>query len=467
MLQAGSVLGNYEIVSPIAGGGMGVVYRAKHRYLGTLHAVKILTPSLSLDEKVRVRFTQEAYVQAQLKDHPNIVAVTDFLDEPSELGFVMDLIEGPALAQVIESDRSGPWTVADAMKVLEPVMEALAYAHSRHVVHRDIKPANVMLDRSIGGIGIPKVTDFGLAKILASEGGMTRTGAMMGTLPYMAPEQFRGAKDVDPRADVFALGMMLWRLLTGTLPANPTDISLCSELYLGRLKIPDLTDRIPAEDAGVCRVMTRALSIEPGTRPSNAAELLHELRGAVSHPPIEPDGEVNGPGISAAVFPPAPKLSPAGERVEKSTVGSRLGAGVAPPSAPPTVETQDSHVTASTEEALDEQIGDWISHAHRRSSSAEIQQESDPGEVDEWSRRNSLSGVLIDLAEQAQTMAWSVTEDVNRWIETITESGPSRVDAETDEWAQAKLENRLRLAVIWASVGVILALFLLIAALSC
>jgi hypothetical protein len=168
------------------------------------------------------------------------------------------------------------------MAVMAPVMDALAYAHSRQVVHRDLKPANVLLDRRGGGLGVPKISDFGLAKILSSEGGMTKTGAMMGTLPYMAPEQFRGAKDVDARADVFALGMILWRMLIGTLPVSSDDISACAELYSGRLQLPPVPVRPQDVPPAVPVVLQRALYLDPHHRPLDAGALLAEIQGAWS-----------------------------------------------------------------------------------------------------------------------------------------------------------------------------------------
>ncbi len=286
MLQPGTILGNYEILSHIAGGGMGVVYRARHRHLYTQHAIKVLLSTLALDERVQVRFRQEAKVQSELREHPHIVTVTDFVEESSQLGLVMDLIEGPSLDAVMDSERPGPWQLDDAMAILSPVLGALAFAHSRGVVHRDLKPANVVLDRSGGGLGRPQVTDFGLAKVLASgQEGLTRVGTVMGTLPYMAPEQFRGAKDVDASADVFALGMMLWRLLAGHLPVEPEDVSACSDLYAGRLPLMPPPDPLPGIPDAVIDSLRQALSLEPEARQPDARVLLRELTQAATAPP--------------------------------------------------------------------------------------------------------------------------------------------------------------------------------------
>ena len=218
------------------------------------------------------------------------MVVRDFIIDSSALGFVMDLVQGPSLEQVINTEQSGRWPVQETLRVMMPVLEALAYAQARGIVHRDLKPANVLLDRSGGGMGRPQITDFGLAKILATEGrGMTRTGTMMGTLPYMAPEQFRGDMDVDARADVYAAGMMMWRLLTGELPVNAEDISMCAALYDGRLALPPLATQAPVVPAGLSTVVKRALSLPRERRQPDAGALAAELsRHKVVPPGPEP-----------------------------------------------------------------------------------------------------------------------------------------------------------------------------------
>ena len=279
MFKPGTVIDRYEIVEPIAGGGMGVVYRARHTLLGTEVALKVLLANFTLSEKVRTRFQQEAYVQANLK-HPSIVNVTDMVVGEENLAIVMELVDGPSLEQVLAEERSGPWTLEQTMVVMKPVLDAVAHAHARGVVHRDIKPGNVLLDRSAGvkGVGTPKVSDFGLAKILSSEVAMTKTGARMGTVPYMAPEQFRGSKEIDACTDVYALGMMLWRLLAGRLPVEPDDFVAATELYTGRSEMPLLSDVVSTIPKTVSEVVRAALSVDPSDRPLDASELLRRMQ---------------------------------------------------------------------------------------------------------------------------------------------------------------------------------------------
>ena len=284
MLKAGTNLGNYEIVAPIGAGGMGIVYRARHTLLGNEVALKVLLPNFNLSEKVRTRFRQEAYVQANLK-HPNIVLVTDLVINEELLAIVMELVEGPSLEEVL-AERPEVWSFKQVVGLMEPVLDAVAHAHERGVVHRDLKPGNVLLDRSRGRtkLGVPKVSDFGLAKILSSEMAMTRTGARMGSVPYMAPEQFEGSKNIDARADVYALGMLLWRLLTGTLPVDPDDMRAVYGLYMGQTRIPPVTDLVPTCSAQFSETIAAALSTDPNDRPSTAALLLEELERAGVEP---------------------------------------------------------------------------------------------------------------------------------------------------------------------------------------
>ena len=275
MLKAGTILGNYEIIAPIGAGGMGVVYRARHTLLSSEVAFKELASNFTVSEKVRARFRQEAYLQANLK-HPNIVHVTDMVMHEDVLGIVMDLVEGPSLEEVLEHERTGPWSLDEAMALMEPTLEGVAYAHEQGVVHRDLKPGNILLDRTFGDadLGMPKVADFGIAKILSSEVAMTRTGARMGTVPYMAPEQFSGKKDISARADVFALAMILWRLLTGRLPVEPDDLMGAAELYSGRSPVQTLAEAVPDTPKAISDAVELSLSTSVANRPRDATVLL-------------------------------------------------------------------------------------------------------------------------------------------------------------------------------------------------
>ncbi len=269
MLQPASRIGNYIVDRHIGSGGMALVYLAHHAVLGEPVALKVLLPNLAMNPKVLERFRREAQVQFRFR-HDHIVRVTDYVEEGSIAALAMEYVEGEALDAYLLA--SGPLAWARALELLRPVVSALAYAHQQGVVHRDLKPGNVLLDQRAGGTGAPKVTDFGIAKVLDSEAGLTGTNARMGTWGYMAPEQFRGAKEVDARADVFALGMVVWEAIAGRLPFNPEDQFAVMQTYGGMLAIPRL-DAVAECPAWLADVVAQAVSIDPAGRFQDAGVL--------------------------------------------------------------------------------------------------------------------------------------------------------------------------------------------------
>lgn len=240
--------------------------------------------------------------------------VTDMIAAQDELALVMDLVRGPSLEQVLVSERPGPWSLDDALVVLRPVLETLAHAHGRQVVHRDLKPANILMERSnsgAGDLGAPKVTDFDLAKVLSSVDGITQAGSRMGTVPYMAPEQFRGLKDIDARADVFALAMILYRLLRGRLPVDPDDMVAVLSIYTGQAPLEPLGPSVgePAVDT-----LMAALHIDPAMRPADAGELLARLEASSAGHGTFENGENDTPASPVAPERAAPVSKPATAR---------------------------------------------------------------------------------------------------------------------------------------------------------
>src|SRR5580698_4652329 len=217
-LTSGSCLGPYEILAPLGAGGMGEVYRARDAKLGRDVAVKVLPEAFARDSERVARFQREAKVLASL-NHPNIATIHGF-EQAGEVNYlVMELVEGQTLAERLKSD---PPTCNEALAISCQVADALETAHDKGVIHRDLKPANVKVTPE----GRVKVLDFGLAKALAGDQGPdlsdaptmtamgTEEGRILGTPAYMSPEQARG-KSVDKRTDVWALGCVLYILLTG------------------------------------------------------------------------------------------------------------------------------------------------------------------------------------------------------------------------------------------------------------
>ncbi|MFO1349259.1 MAG: serine/threonine-protein kinase [Gammaproteobacteria bacterium] len=206
------IAGKYEVIGELGRGGMGYVYQARHRDLDAVFALKVLLPQLAADPSLVSRFQHEARIMAKLS-HPNIVRVSDIARDGDLYYFVMEYIAGHHLGQIIA--ERGPFAPADATAIALQIADALGYAHARQpaVIHRDIKPSNIMIE---DGTGRVVVTDFGIAKLMdAADPGHTRTGFMVGTLRYAAPEQIRAAADLDGRADLYALGLVLYEMIGG------------------------------------------------------------------------------------------------------------------------------------------------------------------------------------------------------------------------------------------------------------
>ena len=218
MLAVGDVLdGRYEIVAPIAEGGMGAVFRARRLMLGDEVALKIMRPDFGAEPAARERFLRESRACAQLR-HPNIVSIFDFnLDASGHPFLVMELLNGPSLRQQL-ADR-GPLSIAELQDVLVPICGALHLAHARGVLHRDLKPANIVAHDFEGGVRVHKVVDFGLASVRESTDATRLTGdhQFIGTLAYAAPEQLTSGA-TDARADIYSLGVVVFELLTGRVP---------------------------------------------------------------------------------------------------------------------------------------------------------------------------------------------------------------------------------------------------------
>ena len=206
----GRLLGRYQVVEELGRGGMGVVYRAYQPSLNRHVAIKVLPPQLSLDQQLVGRFQREARAAANLR-HPNIVVIYDVGEEKGIHYIVMEYLEGRTLKQLVEEE--GPLHPKRAAHIVEQVAAALDYAHQRGFVHRDVKPANIF----VGPGDHVTLTDFGIAKAASETQQLTRTGTLMGTPEYMAPEQATGG-EVDHRTDLYALGVVLYQMLTGHVP---------------------------------------------------------------------------------------------------------------------------------------------------------------------------------------------------------------------------------------------------------
>jgi tRNA A-37 threonylcarbamoyl transferase component Bud32 len=288
----GTVLGGrYHIEQLIGHGAMGSVYRAHHVTLDKPIAVKVLNPKLRNDPAFAARFLGEARAASRL-DHPGILRVLDFGDESDLLYMVMELLDGHT---VEEEAAHGPMDVERALDIVARVSDALGEAHDKGVVHRDIKPENVMLsgDRVV-------VCDFGIAQTTGRNQRLTALGDVCGTPDFMAPEQGLGG-DVGPAADVYAAGILLYRLLTGNHPfSRPTPLATV---------LAHITDPLPAPSSlrpdlplRVEQALYRVLAKDPAERPANGAELAALLRSCNVAQEHSPSSCAARPGVRAALI---------------------------------------------------------------------------------------------------------------------------------------------------------------------
>jgi hypothetical protein len=245
-----------DVAELIGRGGMGAVYRAVQPKLGRSVALKVLPAELAADAAFEERFLREARALAGLQ-HPRILTVHDFGERDGLYYLVTEFVEGMNLRQLMDMGELSP---EEALRITPQICEALQYAHDHGVVHRDIKPENVLIDRA----GEVKIADFGLARIL-SEGGtapaLTRSTQVLGTPQYMAPEQWRHGAAVDHRADIYAVGVVLYEMLTGQLP-------------IGHFDLPSKRRGVPH---GLDAVVQRSLAQQPEERYQRASEVSDEL----------------------------------------------------------------------------------------------------------------------------------------------------------------------------------------------
>jgi serine/threonine protein kinase len=263
----GRTIGNLRIVSVIGEGGMGVVYLAQHVGLPKQFAVKSLSSALSGDPDFRQRFFEEARKQAALSD-PNIVQVTDFFEETGEFFLVMEYVDGQDLSHLIQS--RGRLPESEALGILRDVLGGLGYAHSQGVVHRDLKPSNVLVDKK----GRARIMDFGISIMAGgAEKSLTATGTTIGSPWYMSPEQILHPHLVDQRADIYALGIVLYEMLTSGVPFDGQTDFVVKDLQL-RAPVPDPREVNPKVSEAVAQIVLKAMAKDPADRFQSCAELL-------------------------------------------------------------------------------------------------------------------------------------------------------------------------------------------------
>jgi hypothetical protein len=311
---AGRVLGGrYRLDRELARGGMATVWIAEDPLLSRRVAVKLLLPALAVDEALRLRFRNEAIAAAKLT-HPGIVATYDTGDDDGTAYIVMELVEGITLRHLIH--ERGRLPVPEAADIASQVADAIEHAHRQGLVHRDIKPANVLVQPD----GRVKVTDFGIAKAAGGDD-LTRTGTVVGTARYLAPEQVNGHK-VDGRADVYALGLILYEMLAGSAPfAGDSDMAT-AVARLTNAPEPIRTAR-PEVSRHLEDVVARSLARDPEYRYQSAREFKDALTPGHDTAPT-------GPLAPPPPPPPRPSAAHAGGGAAPTAVGAPSPAGPAP-----------------------------------------------------------------------------------------------------------------------------------------
>jgi serine/threonine protein kinase len=284
-------IGPYVDLQLIAEGGMGAVYKARHSETNAVVALKIVPPATARNEVLMHRFKLE-FEAAKSLDIPNIVKAIEYCADPPTPYLVMEYVDGMSLGQRI--DRFGPMKEDDAIRIVAQIAQGLFKAHKQKLIHRDIKPDNILVTSD----GTAKLTDLGLVKRLDVENGMdlTRTGKGLGTPHFMAPEQFRNAKNVDVRCDIYSLGATLYMMVTGKVPFGD-----CGPLDAWMKKIRNDYEPPRKLKASISErvdwAIRRSMSADPERRPANCKEFVEDLIGQQLRAPSAPAPQ----GVDSAI----------------------------------------------------------------------------------------------------------------------------------------------------------------------
>jgi eukaryotic-like serine/threonine-protein kinase len=291
----------YRLEDRLGIGGMGTVYRARHLLIDRPVAVKVLNPRFVEDEAARARFRREAKACGRLQ-HVNAVTVTDFgTSQDGYVYLVMELLEGRTLRDVLA--KEAPLDAARSVALMLQVSAAVAAAHEAGIIHRDLKPANIFIVQRAEVPAVVKVLDFGIAKLAADSldedepKTLTQVGAMIGTPRYMAPEQCDGA-ELTPAADVYSLGVILYEMLTGTVPFSGSTPLAIAMKHTGEMPRSP-RELIPTIPPALEQVVLHTLEKRPQDRPGNAAEFRAELLSTAERLGLENAALTSGPNLAA------------------------------------------------------------------------------------------------------------------------------------------------------------------------
>ncbi|HPS78132.1 MAG TPA: protein kinase [Thermoanaerobaculaceae bacterium] len=281
--------GKYEILEKIKEGGMGAIYKVRHRLLDEIRVIKILRPQLEGDEDIRLRFTQEARVAIRLR-HPNIAQLYDFsVDDDGNAYIVMEFIDGITIEEMVA--RIGPPPIGVAVEIMRQSLASLGHLHRKGIIHRDIAPDNLMLTREDDSPLRVKLIDMGIAKVLKGSSAQTMAGTFLGKVRYSSPEQLRGEGDaIDARCDIYSLGVVFYELLTSHGPFKATTVPtlVAAHLFSPPLSFAetDPAHRIPED---LQAIVLQALSKEKADRFPTAEAMADALAAVAARFPCEPE----------------------------------------------------------------------------------------------------------------------------------------------------------------------------------
>lgn len=347
----GQIIGNYKIESKLGEGGMGAVYKGVDTMLDREVAIKALKPELASQTSVVERFRTEAVTLAKL-NHPNVATLYTMFRQGEELYMVLEFVRGETLDNILQ--RRGALPAAEAIPVFCQVLDGIDHAHELGIVHRDIKPANMMLTEK----GTLKVLDFGIARLLGSAR-MTRAGNIIGTLEYMAPEQVRGL-ETDGRSDLYALGMMLYEVLTGRLPFDTDNEFELMKAQTERTPPPPRTINPNIPEAVEAAIM-KAIEKDPDKRFQTGGEFrevlmnagfgatgtIHGMTGSHARVPTRPS---NPASTGAPVDGEVTLVMPAAAQtaaIKETRLGAAGSAATAPPAAMKATRLSSNHAVAA------------------------------------------------------------------------------------------------------------------------
>lgn len=334
----------YRVVTKIKEGELGVMYQATHIQMDVPVAIKIMHPYLVTDQAAVERFRRGAHAAAKIH-HPNAISVLDFGITKDDIVYLaMEFLTGETFRDRLQ--RQKRVAAKDLLKIIRPVCSALEAAHRDQIIHRDLKPENIMIYES-GGEELIKVLDFGMAKLksMGTEGVLTSHGLVLGTHSYMSPELCEGT-EIDNRSDVYALGIILYEALTGSLPFNdPTPVGMALK-HIGSVP-SSMRTLYPEISENIDRVVMKALEKKPGARQQSAAELAKEFEQAVTSRGFtgnlpKPKSPTMGGFLAAQSYQGIPEVS-GGELGEAR---SRVPKNISPPVQSPTLQNSSSNDTA-------------------------------------------------------------------------------------------------------------------------